>query len=194
MKNFFQYSKSSPKLEVRDTKKYGKGVFAGEDIKKGRIIHVLSGKKMDILDLVRRVNSDKENIDDPLQIGKRTYIDLDKFSRCFNHSCNPNSGLRKNSEMFALSPIKKGDEITFDYSLTILPTIWEMECKCGAKNCRRKLGDISTLTRARLKYYKKAGSLQRYIKPLLDSILDSTYEVPKYEILALQNVKKTSNR
>ena len=33
-----------PKLIIQDTGKYGLGVFAGEDIKKGQVIKVLSGE------------------------------------------------------------------------------------------------------------------------------------------------------
>jgi len=32
------FSWMNPKLEVRDTKKYGKGVFATEEIKKGEFV------------------------------------------------------------------------------------------------------------------------------------------------------------
>lgn len=181
-------SNTKPKLEVRDTKKYGKGVFAGNDIKKGTIIYTLGGKKMDVTELVSKVNSDKENIDDPFQVGKRTYMDLDEMSRTFNHSCNPNTGIRKVSEMFALRDIKKGEELTYDYSLTISPTVWNMKCKCGAKNCRKSLGDVLSIPKNRLKEYKEAGALQRYMKLLLKEIEGGNYKIPKYELAALEKL------
>jgi hypothetical protein len=177
------------KLEVKETKKYGKGVFAGEDIKIGDVVYILGGKRMDCKDLVDKVNSKKENIDDPLQIGKRTYLDLNAKSRAFNHSCNPNTGLRKTSEMFALRDIKKGEELTFDYSLTIAPTVWKMECRCGAKNCRKVLGDILSIPKRQLEHYRKSGDVQTYMKRLLKEIESSRYKMPKYEILALEKLK-----
>ena len=177
-----------PKLIVKDTKKYGKGVFAGEDIKKGTVVHLFDGERMDVTELVKKVNSAKENIDDPFQIGRRTYIDLDKMSRSFNHSCDPNTGIRKVSEMFALRDIKKGEEITFDYSTTISPTVWNMKCKCGSKMCRKNLGDILSIPKERLKEYKKFGALQRYMKPLLREIESGNYKMPKYEIDALKKL------
>jgi uncharacterized protein len=184
------HRKINSKLEIRDTKKYGNGVFATKDIAKDSIMCVLRGERMDVKELVNRVNSDKEYIDDPLQIGKRTYIDLDKNSRCFNHSCSPNAGLRKASEMFALSDIKKGEEVTFDYSLTIAPTVWSMKCKCGSKNCRKILGDILTVPKSELKRYRAAGALQSYMKLLLKEIGSGNYRIPKYEIIALEGLKK----
>lgn len=62
----------NPKLEVQNTKKYGKGVFAREDIKKGQVIHILSGEKISLDELVKRVTNSEERIDDPLQIGKKS--------------------------------------------------------------------------------------------------------------------------
>jgi hypothetical protein len=181
-----------PRLEVKNTNKYGKGVFAGEDIKKGTIIYVLDGERVDVEDVVNRVNSDSENIDDPFQIGKRTYIDLNELSRTFNHSCDPSAGIRKNSELFALRDIKEGEEITYDYSLTIAPTEWKMKCECGSEKCRGTLGDIRTVSKIRLDEYKKAGAIQRYMKLILKELEKGTYKIPKYEEDALKNLKKTS--
>lgn len=180
------------KIKIKDTGKYGKGVFAKENIKRGEIVHILKGEIFDIKDFADRVNSGKEYIDDPFQIGRRTYIDLDELSRTFNHSCNPNGGIRKNSELFALRDIKKGEEITYDYSLTISPTIWEMECKCGARNCRKKLGDVLSVPKTQLKQYKEVGALQTYMRLLLREIDDGSYKIPKYELATLEKLKNTN--
>jgi len=182
-------AKPKKKLIIRPTKKYGNGVFATQDIKKGSVIYTLSGEKMDSKEFVKKVNSKEEYIDDPFQIGKKTYIDLDEFSRTINHSCNPNAGIRKNSELFALRDIKKGEEITYDYSATIAPTKWSMKCKCGAKNCRKVLGDVRSIPKRQLDKYKKFGALQRYMKPLLKEVEMGRYIVPKYEILLLEGLE-----
>jgi len=181
-----------PKLVVKSTLKYGKGVFAVDDIRKGEIIHVCRGIRMTLTDLIAKVNSGEEYIDDPLQIGRRTYIDLDEFSRLFNHSCNPTAGMRNVSEIFALRNIKKGEQITYDYSLTIAPTVWEMECKCGSKNCRKTLGDVRSVPSDRIAEYKKVGALQRYMKLLLKEVQEGRYEMPKYELVALEKIKNTT--
>jgi len=182
------------KLIIKDTGKYGKGVFVGEDIKKGEIIHILGGKRLDLNDVVDGVVSGKEAEDDPLQIGRRTYIDLDEFSRTFNHSCNPNGGIRKNSELFALRDIKSSEQITYDYSLTIAPTIWKMKCKCGSKNCRKILGDVLSVPPKRRAEYKKNGALQNYMKSLLREIENRKYKMPQYEKLALEKLNHKTTK
>lgn len=176
------------KIITKDTGKYGKGVFAVENIKRGEVIHILNGKKLDLNDIVERVNSGKENIDDPFQIGKRTYIDLDEFSRTFNHSCDPTGGIRKKSELFALRDIKRGEQITYDYSLTIAPTEWKMKCKCGSKICRKTLGDVLSVPKKRREEYKKIGALQYYMKRLLNGMRGGKYKIPRYEVLALEKL------
>ena len=144
---------------------------------------------MTLADFIERVNSGEEYIDDPLQIGRRTYIDLDEFSRLFNHSCNPNAGMRKTSEIFALRDIRRGEQITYDYSMTVAPTVWKMDCQCGSQNCRKTLGDVLSIPSDRIAEYKKAGALQRYMKLLLKEVQEGRYEMPKYELAALEKLK-----
>jgi hypothetical protein len=86
-------TKRQIKLKIKNTQKYGMGVFADEDIGQGEIVHVLSGERLKSSEMIRRILLDKEEINDPLQVGKRTYIDLDKLSRTFNHSCSPTVGI-----------------------------------------------------------------------------------------------------
>ena len=140
-------------------------------------------------EMARRVKSKKEFIDDPFQIVRRTYIDLDEFSRTINHSCDPNGGIRKTSELFALRDIKKGEEITYDYSATIAPTRWHMKCKCGSKNCRKILGDVLSIPKRQLKKYKELGALQKYMKLLLKEVEAGHYTMPRYEILLLEKLE-----
>lgn len=161
---------------------------------RGEIIHVFGGETVSARDLVARVNSSNENIDDPLQVGKRTYIDLDEVSRAFNHSCDPNAALRKRSELFAIKDIPKGVEVTFDYSLTIAPTKWSMRCACGSERCRKMLGDVLSIPKRDRARYRQLGALQTYMRRLLDAIeRDGTYRMPSYEIMALKSLKTTSN-
>ena len=178
------------KLVIKYTRKYGKGVFAGEDVKKGEVVRELSGERMTIDDFIRKVNSGKENIDDPLQIGRRTYLDYDELSRTINHSCDPNCGVRKVTELFALRDIKKGDEITYDYSSVIAPTVWQMKCKCGSKNCRKIIKDVLSIPKRQREKYKKLGAFQTYMKVLLKEVDAGIYKTPKYEIRLLESLNK----
>lgn len=186
-----KFSKTK-KLVVKDTKKYGKGVFTLAAIEKGQVVHVLRGRKYDIKDLVYLFIARKTHIDNPLQIGKRTHLKLDSFSESFNHSCDPNCGIRKNSELFALRDIDIGEELTYDYSLTVAPTIWAMRCKCGSKICRKVIGDVLSIPKRRIIEYQKAGSIQYYMKKILQLIRDKNYKIPPYEHRAMKIIELNS--
>ena len=129
------------RLQIRETCVYGKGVFAGEEIEKGCIIGVLGGTVLTCDECSEKINNGEEDESDSLQVALELWMDLDELSRTFNHSCNPNAGIRKVSELFALKNICAGEQITYDYSLTVAPNItadlWAMACICGQNECRK---------------------------------------------------------
>ncbi len=155
------------KFEIKNTKKYGVGVFATDLIKNGEIIFTLTGEKINEKDCDDMIAKGILNNDDPLQIDKDQYFILDKTSRSFNHSCDPNSGLKEESTLFALKDILPGEEITYDYSTTVYPynyTFTTMtNCLCGSDNCRKKLGNVLSISKDTLNYYLEKGALQNYI-------------------------------
>ena len=55
-----------------------------------------------------------------------------------NHSCNPNCGIKGHLQIVAMRDIESGEEITFDYAMTE-SSDYSMDCKCGAKNCRKTI-------------------------------------------------------
>lgn len=173
------------KFKVRDTGTYGKGCYATEHIRERELIHTMNGRTVSLSEMVRNVNNGKEYIDDPLQVGRRTYIDLDETSRSFNHSCLPNAGIRGRNSLISIRTIQPGEEITYDYSLTIAPTAWKMKCRCGSTICRKTLGDITSIPRARLSWYERNGALQDYIRKIIPDIKSGSYSIPAYEQRAL---------
>lgn len=181
-------------LEVKETGKYGQGVFAKADFKAGEVIHVFGGVRFSAKEFVERLCSGNGRLDDPLQIGKRTYLDLDDFSRRFNHSCDPNAGMRKTCEIFAIRDIRRGEEIVYDYSLTVAPTEWEMKCRCGSARCRKIVGDIRSVPPGRLEQYKKLGALQDYMKALLRDAKRNGWRIPDYERKVLAQLKAVQDR
>jgi len=155
------------RVVVKDTGKHGQGVFAAELICKGMFITALSGERMSsgvCNDMVRR--GFLRN-DDPLQIDSYEFFVLDTLSYSFNHSCDPNAGLRGESDLFALRDIILGEEIRYDYSTTVSPTVpiseWTMECGCGSANCRQRIGHVLTLPLDQLALYLKQGAFQTYM-------------------------------
>jgi uncharacterized protein len=54
-----------------------------------------------------------------------------------NHSCNGNVGFNEEGDFVARRPIKKGDELTYDYALAESNPRFRMECRCDTAHCRR---------------------------------------------------------
>jgi len=186
-------SQPNLKLIVKDTGKYGMGVYAGENIKKGETIKTLSGEIISFNESIERIKKGIEEQTDSLQVRLEKDMHLDELSRTFNHSCNPNAGLRKISELFALRNIKKGEETTYDYSATVGPNIvfslWSMTCDCGSKNCRKIIGNVLTIPEKTLQRYDELEALQDYIKKELRRItrkIDGSFILPRYKKIIIK--------
>lgn len=144
----------------------GKSVFANKNFKKGEKIIEFKGK----LFTSEQVPTPYNEVEDHyVQIDKDLYMGpsggLDDF---FNHSCNPNSGLKVRSKrviLIAIKDIKKGEEITWDYSTTMMDDVdnWEMDCMCKSKNCRKRIRDFKYLPKKIQQKYIKLGIVPRYI-------------------------------
>jgi hypothetical protein len=80
-----------------------------------------------------------------IQIGSDTHIYPDAPLRYANHSCEPNAGIRRDAagtlRFHALRPIRRGDEMLWDYSMSERDLAnaggsGEFPCGCGAASCR----------------------------------------------------------
>ncbi len=153
------------------------GTFAGRDFKKGEKIRVLGGETYSRIKIHKLIERGKIHNDDPLQIGRRKYVVLGEDSRKINHSCEPNAGINGKQKLIAIRDIKKGEEITFDYSTTahpdITPKIWTMECNCGVEACRGKVQNVSTIPPEILAKYLKASAIPDYLIPIAEKIVNS---------------------
>ena len=100
-------------------------------------------------------------------------IDLDELYRSFNHSCEANAYLRGRNEMVAAREIALNEEITFDYSRTMLydaakfaevgMEMWTCQCACGAANCRGTIDEFRKLPEIQRNEYLSKGHVQDYI-------------------------------
>jgi uncharacterized protein len=133
----------SPKVEVRKSDIESKGVFAKENIKKGERVTIFGGSVM-LIDEINNLPEEMQyyafQIEERFVLGNKTSVPQD--DDYFNHSCDPNVGFRGQIFLEAMRDIKKGEEITFDYAMTISESVgsdivFEMECNCGSKNCRK---------------------------------------------------------
>ena len=126
-------------IYIRTSQIEGRGVAAGEDIKKGEVIQHIKGvaKFLDI-------KTKEDSLSNPnwIGVGKNKWIDPNYPNQFLNHSCNPNSGIKGSVTMVALKDIKEGDEITIDYAIIEGDDMWEMKCSCGEKNCRKIVRSI----------------------------------------------------
>lgn len=81
-------------------------------------------------------------IDEEFVIGAQSEADIDD-AQYFNHSCDPNGGLRGQLGLVAMRDIAPDEEVTFDYAMVLVETKvlppYGFECHCGSANCRGRV-------------------------------------------------------
>lgn len=132
------------KVYKKQTKRTGVGIFAKKNLKKGEIIFIVKGK---LISFIVKNKKDALFGDRWLSISKNRWINPREGGPWYfiNHSCNPNAGIKGKVSIVAMRNIKKGEEITIDYSITEAEKLWHMKCNCGNKNCRKKIKSIQFL-------------------------------------------------
>ena len=132
----------SPKTEVRESKIHGRGLFAMADITKDEIVAVKGGHIVDRKTLrekiTPRLGPVEIQIDDDLFIAPVTEKERELSMLYSNHSCNANLGVRGEITLVAMRHIRAGEELTHDWAMTD-DDDYSVECKCGARNCRKIL-------------------------------------------------------
>ena len=132
------------KIHVGESKIEGKGIFATKDIKKGEIVGTIKGPNM------YKVNINLEDaLSNPNWIGFKMHNWVNPVTpyEFLNHSCDPNTGIKGHKRMIALHNIKKGEEVTIDYSIIEADPRWYMNCSCNGKKCRGTIESIQKLPR-----------------------------------------------
>lgn len=127
---------------VGNSKIQGRGLIAGENIKKGSIITRIKGPAK------FKVNKNKRDAlsyPDWVGVKRNIWIDPLRPHKFLNHSCSPTAGAR-GVTLIAIRDIKEGKEITVDYSTIEGDDRWEMKCSCDAKNCRKIIRSVEFLT------------------------------------------------
>ena len=144
---------------------HGLGAFASRDIVPGEIIFRIPPGRFDLISYQQLLK--KRITDNPLQISPRRYLDWSGPALRFNHSCEPNAGLTSYPHLHyvALTVIKKGEEIRWDYSTSVdKDTECDFDCNCGAKACRTKIGGLFDLPKRLKVKYLKLGVVQEFLK------------------------------
>jgi SET domain-containing protein len=119
-------------IQVKNSKIEGRGIFAAHDFKKGDIVI-----KWDVSHTLTEMQVENLSKNEKKYVAflNNKYI-LMKPPACYvNHSCDANT-CAKNFCDIAKRDIKKGEEITGDYSEDETPG-FEMKCNCGSKQCKK---------------------------------------------------------
>jgi hypothetical protein len=151
------------KVEVKRSRN-GQGIFATRDFRKGEAIGEVRGKIYDRSDPPPGYNARVSRL---LQISADRYLlPTTKLGYYINHSCDPNARVKIGKKVYvvALKSIGQGQEITFDYSTTMNEDDWEMVCRCGSKNCRRRIRDFKYLPKRLQQKYTKLGVVPAFAR------------------------------
>ena len=85
----------------------------------------------------------------------------------FNHSWDPNAGLRSDVRLVALQDIAVGEAITFDYATCVTESDWKMKCLCAVANCRQQVtGNDWMVQKLQRKY---SGHWMSFIQEKIDA-------------------------
>lgn len=138
------------KIYIGRSKIAGRGIFAGEDIKKGEFVTLLKGR------LVRKEYRTKSDLRvGQCWVGVKHYWWVDPIFpiRYINHSCEPTLGFKTARRVYALRDIQKGEELTIDYSTVDDVNFWFVKCTCGARTCRKQVRSVQYLPFKTFKRY-----------------------------------------
>ncbi|MBP7605347.1 MAG: SET domain-containing protein-lysine N-methyltransferase [Spirochaetes bacterium] len=142
----------------------GRSVFAVRDFTAGSFIIEFGGERFsreEYMGLVVPENNHFLQIDRSVFLGPTATAD-----NFINHSCDPNCGFRVDdgrAYLFAIRPIRAGEEITFDYSTSMDEDFWEMNCRCGCAACRGRVRDFRHLPAETRERYMALGAVPGFI-------------------------------
>jgi hypothetical protein len=137
------HSYLNPKVKVVSSRIDRKGVFCARPLAKGEVIAIYGGFIISQGEYDRLERTKFKSIADyatPVAQGfylvsnKDGSLEDDDF---FNHSCDPNAGIKGHLIMVALRRIRKGEEVTYDYCMSDAGLDYSFSCTCGARSCRK---------------------------------------------------------
>ena len=141
--------RTSPWIEVRNSKIHGKGVFAAKRIPKGTRIIEYIGERISHKEADDRYADHDPNDNHTFLfiVDRKTVIDGGRkanAARYINHSCNGNceSAIAERRVFIdAVRDIAKGEELGYDYGIgrdkNDPPNVDEIyACRCGSPKCR----------------------------------------------------------
>ncbi len=164
----------NPNLEKRNSDTQGSGIFAKADIRKDERLAIFGGKIM-LIDEMYQIPENMQRY--TMQIEERFVLGPactnPEDADFFNHSCDPNSGFKGQVFLVAMRDIKAGEEITFDYGMTVSASvgsdmIFEMDCACGSPCCRKTITEQDWMLPELQVRYK--GYFSQYIQDKMEKL------------------------
>ncbi len=117
---------------IKKSKIQGKGVFANINFKKGGIVMKWDASMILTQKEAKRIS---ERYRKYLVAYKGKFIVSTHPEKYLNHSCKPNTKEGNLCDV-AIRDIRKGEELTTDYSINA-PHHYKMKCACASKKCKK---------------------------------------------------------
>jgi len=168
-----------PHLEKRCSATHECGVFARADIAKSERLAIFGGKVMlidEMYELPDKMQSYTMQIEERFVLGPAGTVPED--TDFFNHSCDPNSGFKGQVFLVAMRDIRAGDEITFDYAMTVSESVESdmvfcLKCSCGSPLCRKTITEQDWMLPELQDRYK--GYFSPYIQDKIDRLHENRF-------------------
>ena len=129
----------SPKAAPRQSNIHGTGLFALAPLAKDEIVCIKGGyvfNRQVLESMPGWFRAAEIQIAEDLFIGPLSEDEREGDMIFSNHSCEPNLGVQGQVVFVAMRDVVAGEELTHDWATTD-DDDYEMECRCGAVNCRK---------------------------------------------------------
>lgn len=159
-------SLAMPTTWTREREDGERGLFARVDIPAGEIVVIFGGRVIGQpeLELLPR---GRQRFALQIESGAFLYSDHDGPGDWVNHSCAPNLGLIGQVVLVTIAPVRRGEELTFDYAMTDATDYDSFICRCEAPLCRGEVtGNDWRLAELQERY---RGHFAPHIQRLIDA-------------------------
>ena len=142
MKNYPPQTWKDSRIELRESRIRGEGMFAREPIRKGEVVCRMGGTVMTESEFADFQST--RSLYSFIQIEENLYLVEDiettrSLDASMNHSCDSSVWMEDEGTLVARRDIGSGEEVTVDYALFTTQSNWMLDtrCRCGSPHCRR---------------------------------------------------------
>ncbi|MBI5632354.1 MAG: SET domain-containing protein-lysine N-methyltransferase [Nitrospirae bacterium] len=167
-----KFSWLNPNLEVRSAGGGDyKSMFARMATKAGERLVIFGGEVFPVVEQIGDygIQIDEDFVINGVSVHSGDYYEDTFF---FNHSCEPNAGIKGQIFLVAMRDIAVDEEVTFDYAMCLHETKgappYRMECLCGRTNCRKVITDNDYKIKELQKKYD--GYFSWYLQDKIDRL------------------------